>query len=547
VFETFHRAKDGRRIPIEVNVKHLSFEGREYHCAFVRDITERKRAEEARRESEGRFRSAFEKTAVGMVLLDITGRFLRANPAFCALVGYSEDELLSKTFLEITHPEDLEKNLPVVERLMAGEIESLFVEKRYLHKLGHSVWVHASVASVRDALGRPLNFIAQSQDITERKRLEDELRQAQKMEAVGRLAGGIAHDFNNLLTIILGQNDRLLRQAEHRNLMQRPIEEIKKAGERAASLTNQLLAFSRKQVLQPMTLSLNELVANMEGLLRRLIGEHITLTVHLDPALGHVKADPSQLGQVIMNLVLNARDAMPQGGTLTLTTKPLALQETDALAQTPPGRYASLVVSDTGQGMDADTQARIFEPFFTTKAQGRGTGLGLSMVYGIVTQSGGFISVRSRPGCGASFTIGLPQVDEAQAGAAGMPAAPAPPGGHETILLVEDEPGVREFVCETLEQAGYRVLTAQNGAEALALAEQCPAVPLLLTDVVMPQMSGRELAERLRARYPALHILYMSGYTDDMLLHHGVQAFIQKPFSAEDLLRKIRTTLDAPR
>ena len=772
----------------------------------MQDITERHRAEEALRESEGRFRSAFENTAVGMVLLDINGRFLRANQAFCTLVGYAEDELRSKTFLEITHPEDLEKNLPTVRQLMAGEIESFFVEKRYLHKLGHPVWVHASVASVRDAMGKPLNFIAQSQDITarkqaeevlriseeqfrvnfdlaavgqaqlnvagrfirvntrfceltgyseaelltmspldldhpddrerdatdiaavmrgetdnyliekryvrrdghtiwvnvsarlirdpvgrplrsiaviqditarkqaedrlrkseeqyrrlvdtmqeglgvqdqhglitfvnqrlcemvgyareeligqpaamlfdaenqkilreqmerrrkgerlsfevawrrkdggkidtiispnprfdangnfvestavvtditERKRLEEALRQTQKMEAVGRLAGGIAHDFNNLLTVIGGCSDLVQHRIDPQDPLSRYIQDIKTSSDRAAALTRQLLAYSRRQVMETKVLSLNDSILAMEPMLRRLIGEHIELALVLCQDLGAVKADPGQIEQVIMNLALNARDSMPNGGRLTIATVNAAFDQGNAgkppNVHVPSGAYAQLIVTDTGLGMDKSTLAHLFEPFFTTKDVGKGTGLGLATVHGIVAQSGGVVWACSEPGEGASFTVCLPHVAQAPEPPIPSAATPRLTRGSETILLTEDEESVRALTREVLEGQGYRVLEARNGVEALALASQhAGPIHLLLTDLVMPEMDGHVLARRLTSDRRELKVLYMSGYTEDTNLQRGIfdvrAAFIPKPMRIETLLKKVRDVLEA--
>lgn len=814
VIETSHRSKDGRRIPIEINVKHLSFEGREYHCAFVRDITDRKRAEAqqmrlmaaleaslneiymfdtdtlrftyvnlaarenlgypldvlreltpidlkpefteatfhahiapllrheqpqlvfqtvhkrangtlypvevhlqlverghqrqflamifditdrtraeaALRESEGRFRSAFEKTAVGMVLLNTNGRFLRANQAFCSLVGYSEDELLSKTFLEITHPEDLEKNLPTVARLMAGEIESFFVEKRYLHKLGHPVWVHASVASVRDVTGRPLNFIAQSQDITERKRAEEalrqslerfdlavrgareglwdvvrvsddyfnpanpiyysprmkeimgvegddspdiigtwavlvhpddrdrvfaalaahltrrvpydieyriikkngecrwiaakgqalwdeagrplrmagsfsditerkraeealhrseeHLRQAQKMEAVGQLAGGVAHDFNNLLTVIIGYSRTLLTRLGADAPIRRELDQIKRSGERAAALTQQLLAFSRQQVLSPRDLDLNECIRHIQTLLQPLIGETIEMIPRLAPDLWPVRADQGQIEQALMNLVVNARDAMPHGGRLTLETRNHLAGEAAPLSLgPPPGCYVLLLVRDTGHGMDEATCARIFEPFFTTKDVGKGTGLGLAMVYGIVKQSHGHIFVDSAPGQGTTFSLYLPRVARILSAPPADHAEARSRRGSETVLLVEDNDDVRQFVRESLENEGYQVLDARSGSEALHLLDASPhPIHALIADIVMPNMSGTELGERVLARHPDIFVLYISGYTNQPIALDRAQrprvGFIAKPFLPDKLAQALRMLLD---
>jgi nitrogen-specific signal transduction histidine kinase/CheY-like chemotaxis protein len=388
-------------------------------------------------------------------------------------------------------------------------------------------------------------------DITERRQLEQQLRQAQKMEAIGNLAGGVAHDFNNIVTIITGYSDMLLSRIGPEGPMRRELEQIKKAGDRANSLTRQLLAFSRRQMLQPKVLDLNAVVTNLEPMLQRLIGENIELVIELKRELGQVKADPGQVEQVIMNLAINARDAMPQGGKLLLETDNAVLDEVDARRHLPmpPGSYVHLAVSDTGHGMDAATQSRIFEPFFTTKEQGKGTGLGLSTVYGIVKQSGGYIWVDSEPGQGTTFKIYLPRVV--------APADSVPPDMHwsslpqgmETVLLVEDEPEVRWLVRDMLRHLGYTVLEARHGIEAQVQSIQHPGpIHLLITDVVMPQMSGREIAERVTSEHPETKVLYMSGYTDDAVVRHGVQAahmaFLQKPFTPEALALKVREVLD---
>ena len=397
-------------------------------------------------------------------------------------------------------------------------------------------------------------------DITERKRAEEalhrseeQLRQALKMEAVGKLAGGVAHDFNNLLTAITGHSEMCLRRLTPDNSLYRHVEQIKKAGDRAAALTRQLLAFSRKQILQPEVLDLNHIVVELSKMLQRLIGEDIDLLMGLAADLGKVKADPNQLEQVLMNLVVNARDAMPKGGKLTIETSNVHLSEefADHHVSVPPGHYVMLAVSDSGCGMDAETQARIFEPFFTTKEVGKGTGLGLATVYGIVKQSEGSIWVYSEVGRGTTFKIYLPSVEghvkEVAAGIEDLELL----RGAETVLVVEDEEVVREMATEILRESGYHVLEAKHANEALTLAAQYDGeIHLMLTDVVMPQMSGRDLAEQLTPLRPDMKVLYMSGYTDDAIVHHGVleegTAFIGKPFSIDALALKVRETLDAP-
>jgi signal transduction histidine kinase len=382
---------------------------------------------------------------------------------------------------------------------------------------------------------------------------EAQLRQSQKMEAVGQLAGGVAHDFNNIVAVIMLQSELLLTQLDQSDNSRRRVEEIRKASHRAASLTQQLLAFSRKQVLQPKVLDLNVIVSDLDRMLRRLIGEHIEFLTMPEAGLGQVKADRSQLEQVVMNLAINARDAMPGGGKLAIETANVELDENYAAHHigVEPGHYVMLGVSDTGSGMDAQTQARIFEPFFTTKEQGKGTGLGLSTVYGIVKQSGGHIWVYSEADWGTTFKVYLPRLDQVVESALPGEAQAALPQGTETILLVEDEEMIRKAAREILEVNGYLVLEASGGDEALMLGRAHQGrIQLLMTDVVMPQMNGRELAERLVRLRPELKVLYMSGYTDDAIIHHGVLgegiAFLEKPFTAKALTHKVRELLDAP-
>ncbi|MBA2731790.1 MAG: PAS domain S-box protein [Acidobacteria bacterium] len=405
--------------------------------------------------------------------------------------------------------------------------------------------------AMRMAANLAANAIENVQLYEREREKEEQLRQSQKMEAVGQLAGGIAHDFNNLLTVITGYSDLMLRGLRLNDPLRQKIEQVKKAGERAASLTRQLLAFSRKQVLQPKVLALNEVVADMDKMLRRLIGEDIDLMTILEPSLWQVKADPGQIEQVIMNLGVNAHDAMPKGGKLTIQTENIVIDETYAARHmtVKPGRYVMLAVSDTGTGMDTTTQKRIFEPFYTTKDQGKGTGLGLSTVYGIVKQSNGSIWVYSEVGLGTAFKIYLPQFADEVTESAPRALAIEASQGTETVLLVEDDETVRELARETLEMSGYHVLTAANGDAALSCCEHYEGqIHLILTDVVMPQMSGRELAERLTVLYPETPVLYMSGYTDDAIVHHGILeegvAFLEKPFTPNILTHKVRTVLD---
>jgi signal transduction histidine kinase/CheY-like chemotaxis protein len=427
------------------------------------------------------------------------------------------------------------------------------VELINYRKDGSEYWVELNIVPVADTQGHFTHMISVQREVTERRQLEEQLRQSQKMEAVGQLAGGVAHDFNNILVVILGYSELLLeRHLEANHPWRREIEQIQKAGERAAALTRQLLAFSRKQIFQLEILNLNEIVADIETMLQRLIGEDIGLTTVLDPALAPVKADRGQIEQILLNLVVNARDAMPQGGKLTLETANAELDQAYALhhLDVKPGAYVMLAVSDTGIGMSAETQARIFEPFFTTKEAGKGTGLGLATVYGIVQQSGGTVWVYSEPGHGTTFKIYLPRLVKAISSSEPDEVRPASAQGSETVLLVEDEVIVRELVRKVLTTQGYTVLEVSDGPAALQLNERHPGpIHLLLTDVVMPHMSGREVAEYLGPLRPQMKILYMSGYTDDAIIRHGVLEpgvdLLQKPFTPVNLARKVREVLDS--
>jgi two-component system, cell cycle sensor histidine kinase and response regulator CckA len=514
------------------------------------DINERRRAQEAVLATEARYRTLFEGVPVGVYRTTPDGRVLEANPALAQMLGYhnSSGTLRIDTGEIYVDPAAHKKWQILMDK--DGLVRDFETQARRLD--GSLIWLRDSARAVRDAQSKVVHYEGILEDITERKQLEEQLRQSQKMEAVGRLAGGVAHDFNNLLTIISGYSDLLLDTLPEQDRSRAHVEEIRKAGARAATLTRQLLAFSRNQVMSPQVLALNAVVANMDKMLRRLIGEDIDLVTILGENLGNVRADPGQIEQVVMNLAVNARDAMPQGGKLTLETANVSLDATYARTHVSalPGDYVMLAVSDTGIGMDAHTQARIFEPFFTTKEKGKGTGLGLATVYGIIKQSGGYVWVYSEPGRGATFKIYLPKVEPSASESGQGKAAESPAKGHETILLVEDEPALRAMVRSVLESKGYKVLEARHGEDALMVSElHRGPIDLLLTDVVMPGMSGRELAEHLVNAHNETKILYMSGYTDDAIVHHGVlasdMAFLQKPFSPDAVVRKVREVLDA--
>ncbi len=510
-----------------------------------RDVTERRRDEEALRLRD----RAIETISQGLVIADATradAPILYVNPGFEHITGYSADEALGRNPRFLQGPEtDAATRQQIAEAIVGGEPVS--VEVLNYCKDGTPFWNELSITPIRDPSGRLTHFVGVITNATDRKNLEEQLRQAQKMEAIGRLSGGIAHDFNNILSVILGYSDLLLRQIGRDDSAWRKVVEIQKAGARAASLTQQLLAFSRQQIIRPKILSLNLVVRDMERMVRRLIGEDIALQTLTPEGLGHVEADPGQLEQVILNLALNARDAMPNGGTLSIETANVELDEAYASRHkgAKPGQYVMLAVSDTGVGMDAETRRRVFEPFFTTKE--KGTGLGLATVYGIVKQSGGNVWVYSELQCGTTFKVYLPRVDEAAAAAATVAAGDLQ-GGSETILVVEDEEALREVVRELFEGLGYTVITASSGPDALAaVADHEGPIDLVLTDVVMPGMSGRDLAAHLKRLRPDAKIVFMSGYTNDTVLRHGVmvdgEAFIQKPFTPETLARTVRQVL----
>ena len=467
------------------------------------------------------------------------------------MVGYRPEALKGVTVFDLIHPEDLSAAQRAFAEILRGDVAPALAI-RVRHQDGRWVTLEVSGAAIADEEGGPM-VLGVARDITERRRLEEELRQAQKMEAVGRLAGGVAHDFNNMLTAIAGYAELSLAGLTKDSPLRRNLEEIARAAERAASLTRQLLAFSRRQLLQPRVVDLNAAVAAAESMLRRLVGEDVEFTTRLEPALWPVKIDPGQIDQVLMNLAANARAAMPRGGTLTIETHDVEVGPGEArlYPELTPGPYVLLSVSDTGVGMDEETRAHVFEPFFTTRVEG--TGLGLATVYGIVQQSGGQIWVESEPGRGTIFRLAFPRSEEPlESALAPVPLAPSGSRGHETILLVEDEDAVRGLVRRTLEGAGYRILEAAAPSEALRLvAAHQGSLDLVLTDVVLPEMSGRELAARLHESRPDTAVLYVSGYDEDAVVHHGVLdsdiAFLAKPFSPDELARRVRQLLDAPR
>lgn len=550
-------AKDGRILWVKSNsALIMDDEGRPVGLRGVTiDITERKQAEVAIKEAEERYRSIFENAIEGIFQSTTDGKFISVNPAMARILGYeSPEELIaSRTDIGIQHYVDPNSREQLLQLLAEQGIVVGYECEVYRKNLSR-IWVIENIRVICDESGTVLHYEGSIEDITERKMLEEQFRQSQKLEAVGMLAGGIAHDFNNLLTAITGYSSLTLMRLKAEDPLWQNIEEIKKAGDRAAALTRQLLAFSRKQVLQLQILNLNDVVSEMEKMLKRLIGEDIELRTVLDPELGTIKSDPGQIEQIIMNLLVNARDAMPQGGKLTIETKNVYLDEDYVRHHIAvnPGPYVMLAVSDTGIGMDEKIRGHIFEPFFTTKEAGRGTGLGLSTVYGIVKQSGGNIWVSSEVGQGTIFNIYLPRTDEGTRDYKRSADTVADLHGTETILLVEDDEMVRKLASQVLEIYGYQVLEATNGGTAFLICERHSGpIHLLITDVIMPEISGLELANRLAQLRPDMKVLYMSGYTDNAIAHRGVLGedanFIQKPFSPDALAYKVRELLDTPK
>ena len=511
-------------------------------------------------ENEQRFRATFEQAAVGIAHVAVDGLWLRVNQKLCDIVGYSREELLQKTFQDITHPDDLESDMANVRRILAGEINTYSMEKRYVRKDGSIVWIYLTVSVVRRTTGDlPEYFISVIEDITERKRAEEEnarletqLQQAQKMEAIGQLAGGVAHDFNNMLGVILGHAELAMAAVDGDQPIQGDLEQIYAAAQRSSDITRQLLAFARRQAIVPKVIDLNEVVQAILKMLRRLLGEDIELTWKPGSGLWSIKMDPAQIDQLLANLCVNARGAIAGVGMITVETANCTFDEEYCAVHAGflPGEYIRLTVSDNGCGMTREVMPHIFEPFFTTKEVGKGTGLGLATVYGAVKQNNGFINVYSEPGEGTIFRIYLPRYRGDMGIFAPKEAGEATLGGKETILLVEDEPTILVMTTTMLQRLGYTVLAAASPREALSLVEEHPGViDLLVTDVIMPDMNGRDLAEMLVAAKPGLKCLFMSGYTADIIAIQGVLdekvSFIQKPFSKTELAGKVRQVLDS--
>ena len=531
----------------------------------VRTIEEKQNAEAALRKSEEQYRLIAENTSDLICMVDTHGNYTYLSPSYRDVLGYAPESLVGQNCLVLIHPDDRKTAEAEALRSVSHHSAADGIEVRVKHQNGNWKVFETLINWTYDSRGKRHYGIFVSRDVTERKETElslreseeklrsseDQLRMSQKLEAVGQLAGGVAHDFNNLLTVISGYSELVLNRLGKGDDNRGKVEEIKRAAERAASLTRQLLAFSRKQVLQPKLFDLNHLVSDMTKMLRRLIGENIEMTTVIGEA-APINADQGQIEQVLMNLVVNARDAMPNGGRLTIETARVEIDEAYASTHlsVQTGSYVMLAVSDTGCGIDAETQKHIFEPFFTTKEQGKGTGLGLSTVYGIIKQSGGHIWLYSEPAQGTVFKVYLPLATETQAETTGVSRPAALPRGTETILIVEDEPQIRKLAFDCLAYCGYDVLSSTNGVEALELIQRLERpIDLVLTDVVMPKLSGRELSERIAAMQPSTKVMFMSGYTNDSVVNHGIldgaSWFIQKPFTLESLVRRVRQVLDS--
>jgi PAS domain S-box-containing protein len=544
---------DGEEFPIEATISQVQAGGERLFTVILRDITERMRTGEALRQNEERLRAMYQHAAVGIEQIGTDGRLLMVNPAFRRLLGYGEHEMLGKTFNEITHPADCERESQLLRSLLNGERDSYALEKRYLHKDGSPVWASVTSSLVKDAAGHPLSRVSIIQDIAERKRaelLEEQLQQAQKLESLGQLAGAVAHDFNTLLNIMLGYAGLLLYELPGDDPRRVRVEQIEASAQSGAQLTRQLLAFSRKQAFVPQVIDLRKAVQDLQPMLQRLLPQDVEVDVRCSVEPCPVKLDPGRMQQVLLNLATNARDAMPLGGKLTIEARTVELDEAYVQKHAPmaPGSYEMLAVSDTGSGMNSETIAHIFEPFFTTKPPGQGTGLGLSTIYGIVKQSGGDIWVYSEPGAGSIFKIYLPRSGETVEHSEPLRPVPQKLSGNETILLVEDSEPLRELTRELLTRVGYVVLVAADGVEAIKLSQTYQGeIHLLMTDIVMPKMRGPEVAMHISKQRPHTAVVFLSGYTEEavsQMENAGRIKLIEKPYSADTLLRTVRQLLD---
>lgn len=545
-----HRRKNGAFFDVDINAYTVELATGLARLVIVQDISERLRADAQLRESERHYRELYEKANDAIYTHDLQGNFTSMNEAGLRFLGYSHQELLSMNMAQLLSPEDVAQAQQMVQRKLSGDLTNTIYEMRVRTKEGKYLTAEISSTLIYQE-GTPIGVQGIARDMTERKRMEEQIRQVQKMNAVGRLAGGVAHDFNNRLTAILGFTDLLLRRTDQQDPRHYHLEQIKIASERATELTRQLLTFSRKQVLQPQVLNLNEAVSDWGNLVRVLLGENIEIQMILGSEVGLVKADPGQLEHVIMNLAINACDAMPAGGDFVLETTDLEISELQAQFNPaiPPGNYVRLLVKDTGCGMNEETLSHLFEPFFTTKERGKGTGLGLFTAYGIIRQSGGYIEVKSVLGEGTTFMIYLPVIQDAEAISHSQTMVSTAVVGHETILVIEDEPAVRALVSEVLESVGYTVLAAAQGQAAIELSRQYAGrIDLVVSDVRMPGLSGYDVVERLRLLRPEMPVLFMSAYNDDARVMAASEsaafAYLQKPFTPDALIRRVRECLD---
>jgi PAS domain S-box-containing protein len=521
---------------------------RRHDAATMRDLTARRDVESALHRSESLFRTVFQRSPIGILMATLDGHVTRANPAVERMLGYSAAELTAMTLDDLTAPEDVGQREVPNESAPVNYPHGHRLEKRYRHKDGLITWGEVTVTFVNGDQDDASFALVLIQDISERRALQDQLFQSQKMESIGRLAGGVAHDFNNLLTAILGYAEVLEEEVRDNSQARGFVEEIQHAGSRAATLTAQLLAFARRQVVTRRVLDLNDVVADAARMLHRVLGRNIQTELRLAPDLWNVDADPNQLQQIIVNMAVNARDAMPNGGRLSIETANDTLEETRARVDALFGDYVRLSISDTGAGMTPDVVAHIFEPFFTTKDQGKGTGLGLAMCHGIVTQNGGQIRVMTEPGRGTTFNVYLPRARRAQQAIVGETDAPRARDSGHLVLLAEDETPVRTLAARILKRRGFRVLEAQDGGEALRLARaHADEIDLLLTDVTMPVLDGRKLAEQFRHVCPGAKILFMSGHPESVIAHDGVLdpgvAYVAKPFTPDQISSRVRDVL----